>query len=264
MLPVDVFISVSVSFAFIKSLEFPYYIDSPWLPDWEGKCEFNGFCTFKHWAGDKCLGSEDLEFARISRVPLERETRWRGGTFSLKRWSEANLGFRDWKLPEALLLFFFGRMKQVRALSKQTCVQLFLIRQLSLFYLVSLHGWVVCRVFWEGRWEERRGGLCLLKESSSSLAGLRWGFGGESGHAALLLLVAGLCLRPSCRQLQFCNFFFFGGVGYSNITISWILLPFVYSCLLFILMEVHADTELRLKNGSSQYLQFFSGIFSQL
>lgn len=69
VLPVDVFISVSVTFACIKSLEFPYYVGSPWLSDWEGKCEFNSFCTFKSWAGDKW---EDLEFVRISRVPLER------------------------------------------------------------------------------------------------------------------------------------------------------------------------------------------------
>lgn len=52
----------------------------------------------------------------------------------------------------------------------------------------------------------KRGGLCSLKESSVLIAGLAvmGRFRGEAGHAALLLLIAGLCLGPLCKQLQFC------------------------------------------------------------
>jgi len=53
---------------------------------------------------------------------------------------------------------------------------------------------------------EERGGLCSLRESSVLIAGLvvMGRFHGEAGHTVLLLLVAGLCLGPLCKQLQFC------------------------------------------------------------
>lgn len=50
---------------------------------------------------------------------------------------------------------------------------------------------------------EDRGSLCLLKESSVLIADLAvmGKFCGEAGHAVLLLLTAGLCLGPLCKQL---------------------------------------------------------------
>lgn len=50
-----------------------------------------------------------------------------------------------------------------------------------------------------------RGGLCSLKKSSVLIAGLAvmGRFRGAVGHAALLLLIAGLCLEPLCKQFQF-------------------------------------------------------------
>lgn len=41
-------------------------------------------------------------------------------------------------------------------------------------------------------------------------------------------------------------------------------MPFIYACLLFIFIEVHADTELRLTKKFKPILAIFSEIFSQL
>lgn len=136
-------------------------------------------------------------------------------------------------------------MKQVRALSKQTCVQLFLSRQLSLFYLVSFHGWVVCRLF-------ERAGTRSRNCPFSSWPGCDGEISWKSRTGSSLL---GCASGPGASG---CNF---GFCEHSNFTISWVLVPFIYACLLFIFIEVHAGTEPRLTKSSSQYLPFFRRYF---
>lgn len=138
-------------------------------------------------------------------------------------------------------------------------MQLFLIRQLSLFYLVSLHGWVACMLFEKGGGNrgERRPALAQGRIRSCCWPGCDGEIPGRSRMRcccfSLLRCASGPCVSS----------YNFGFREYSNFTISWIFLPFIYSCLLFILIEAQADTELRLKkkkvqaNTCSFFLRYF-------
>ena len=133
------------------------------------------------------------------------------------------------------------------------------LNRAAVFILFSFSSWLssLC-AFWDGWWEQRREEACAHSGSHlfSLLAWLWWGdFMEKQDTLCCCFLLLGSALGPcaSSYNFVFCE--------YSNFTISWILLPFVYSSLLFILMQVHADTQLRLKKSSSQYLQIFLRYF---
>lgn len=83
------------------------------------------------------------------------------------------------------------------------------------------------------RWmvgREKRGGLCSLKESSIYLAGLAAvrRLHGETGHAALLFLIAGPCLGLLCRQLEYSQKLKLFLHNFLNASAISLFLPFIY------------------------------------
>lgn len=108
--------------------------------------------------------------------------------------------------------------------------------------------------------EEVLGGVGCSPLSVWNVSGLQW----ELVQGGRMRCCGSLCWGASGPGVSSCNF----GFGeYSDFTISWLFLPFIYSCLLFTLVEVQAVAELRLKKkvqANTCSFFFFPEIFSQL
>lgn len=259
ILPVDVIISVPAPFACSKSLEFPCCTDSPWLPGWE-EMWVNGVCVLKAgWAGDKCHSSKDLWESHRSLWRGSRD----GALVSFN--SATGLKFawvsKTENCQEPFLFFFYSPfivllwMDETSWGSLQTDSCATFPKQAALFYFLWFL-WVAEGFAGSVRAGGERGAQCWLQDCPFSA----WpGWDGEvSWKSRTGSSLLGCASGPSASG---CNF---GFCEHSNFTISWVLVPFIYACLLFIFIEVHADTELRRTKKFKPILAIFLEIFSQL